>query len=154
MLRITLAVVHLLALGIGLGAIYGRARALHRLRSDSNALSRAFAADSWWGFAAVLWIGSGVWRGLAGTEKSTAYYMTNHVFFAKMGLLALVLVLELWPMVTLIRWRIANGRNHLPPSSALASTGRALARISDLQTLLIVGIVVAAVMMARGFGAA
>ena len=152
MLRITLAAVHLLALGIGLGAIYARARALHRLRSDSHALNRALVADSWWGLAALLWIGSGIWRALAATEKPTAYYMTNRVFLAKMGLLGLVIVLELWPMVTLLRWRVANGRNHLPPSSALASTGRALARISDMQTLLIVAIVVAAVMMTRGYG--
>jgi hypothetical protein len=45
MLRIVLAVLHLLALGIGLGAIYSRARALRRIGASAEALQRAFAAD-------------------------------------------------------------------------------------------------------------
>ena len=48
MLRIALAVIHLLALGIGLGAVYARARALHRVGTAADALGRAFVADSWW----------------------------------------------------------------------------------------------------------
>lgn len=77
MIRIALAVTHLLALGIGLGAIHGRGRALNALAADPGALRRAFAADSWWGIAAVLWIGTGLWRVLAGTEKTPSYYATN-----------------------------------------------------------------------------
>jgi len=153
MLRIALAVLHLLALGIGLGAIYARARALNHVGTSPDALGRAFVADSWWGIAALVWIGTGLWRAIGGTEKSPAYYWSNHVFYGKMGLLVLVLLLELWPMVTLIRWRIAARRDALGPADALAPTGRRLARVSDVQTLLVVGMVVAAVMMARGYGA-
>ncbi|HEX7465323.1 MAG TPA: DUF2214 family protein [Usitatibacter sp.] len=154
MLRIVLAVLHLLALGIGLGAIYSRARALQRVGASALALQRAFAADSWWGAAAALWLITGLWRAIAGTEKSPGYYLTNHIFYAKMGLLVLVLLLEIWPMATLIRWRIAASRRTLPEGVVLASTGRRLARVSDVQTLLIVAMVVAAVLMARGYGAA
>jgi len=153
MLRIALAVLHLLALGIGLGAIYARARALHRVGTAPDALGRAFVADSWWGIAALLWISTGLWRAIAGTEKSPGYYWSNHVFYAKMGLLVLVLLLELWPMITLIRWRAAARRQTLGPSETLAPTGRLLARVSDVQTLLVVGMVAAAVLMARGYGA-
>lgn len=152
MLRIVLAVLHLLALGIGLGAIFTRARALNSVGRAPDSLRRAFAADSWWGLAAILWLTTGLWRALAGTEKSTAYYFSNHIFFAKMGLLALVLLLEIWPMVTLIRWRIAAGRQTLAAPEALGRTSRLLARVSDVQTLLVIAMVVAAVMMARGFG--
>jgi len=151
MLRIVLAVLHLLALGIGLGAIYSRARALQRVGASADALQRAFAADSWWGAAAVLWLTTGLWRAIAGTEKAPSYYMGNHIFRAKMGLLVLVLLLEIWPMVTLIRWRIAAGRRTLPEGMVLASTGRRLARVSDVQTLLVVAMVVAAALMARGY---
>lgn len=151
MLRITLAVLHLLALGIGLGAIYARARALNQVRQDAGALRRAFAADSWWGIAALLWISTGLWRALAGTEKSPSYYWSNHVFYTKMTLLVLILALEVWPMVTLIRWRTAERRGALPEN--LGPTARRFARISDVQTLLVVGIVIAAVLMARGYGA-
>ena len=152
MLRIALAVLHLLALGIGVGAIHGRARALRALTASPDALRRAFAADAWWGIAALAWIATGLWRALAGTEKAPDYYWSNHVFYAKMGLFALVFALELRPMATLTRWRRLSARGALPPASELAPAARTIARLSDVQTALLVAIVVAAVLMARGYG--
>lgn len=149
MLRLTLAALHLLALGIGLGAVWGRARALGGPR-DSRALRRALAADGWWGLAAMLWIGTGVWRLFAGTEKATGYYFANHLFLAKMGLLALVLVLEAWPMITLIRWRADPSRAE---GAAGAAKARRISAISYVETVLVVAMVALAVAMARGFGA-
>lgn len=101
----------------------------------------------------MLWIVSGLWRVLAGTEKTPSYYWQNHIFLAKMGFLILVIALEIWPMATLVRWRRASARKQLPPAANLASTGWRIARISDVQTLLVIAMVVAAVMMARGYGA-
>jgi putative membrane protein len=150
MLRLVLAVAHLIALGIGLGAVWARARGL-REPIDRASLRRAFAADAWWGLAAVLWISTGLWRLLAGTEKPTIYYMQNHLFFAKMGLLAIILLLEIWPMITLIRWRAASRRGSLDPVR-LTAKARSIRTISYLQALLILGMVVAAAGMARGFG--
>ena len=152
-LRIALAALHLIALGIGLGAIYCRARALNRLRDGESALLAAFAADNWWGIAAVLWITTGLWRAMGGFEKAPSYYWSNHVFYAKMGFLVVILLLEIWPMSTLIRWRIAARRGPVVVSPAHVVTGRWLARVSDVQSLLIICMVVAAVMMARGYGA-
>ena len=151
MLRITLAVIHLLALGIGLGAVFARARALGERPLDRGSARRAFAADSWWGLAAVLWIGSGLWRLLAGTEKATSYYVANHVFFAKMGFLAAILLLELWPAITLVRWRriAARSGSSWTPDASSAAKMRA---ISHLEAALVVAMVCAAVMMARGYG--
>src|SRR4051812_35266507 len=119
MLRITLAVLHLLALGVGLGAIYARARALNTIESP-DAMRRVLAADAWWGIAALLWIGTGLWRAFAGTEKPSGYYWSNHVFYAKMGLLLVVLLLELVPMVALIGWRRAVAAGTLPATADLA----------------------------------
>jgi len=151
MLRLVLASLHLLALGIGLGAIWTRARCLSG-PMDEAALRRAFTADSWWGLAAVLWISTGVWRLMAGTEKPTTYYMANHVFFAKMGLFALVLLLEVVPMVTLIRWRLAlRKRSGIATLVASSGAGR-IALLSYIETLLVVAIIAAAVTMARGVG--
>ena len=149
MLRLALAVLHLLALGIGLGAVWARARALGG-PVDARSVRRALVADAWWGIAAALWIGTGLWRLLAGTEKATAYYLQNHAFYAKMGLLALILVLEVWPMVTLGRWRADVGRAEGTRGAAAA---RRIATISYVEALLTVGMVVAAVAMARGYGA-
>ena len=143
-LRWMLAAAHLLALGIGLGAVWVRARAL-RSDLDGGALRRAFAADSFWGLAGALWIGSGLWRLLAGTEKSTGYYLQNHMFFAKIGFLVLLLLLELWPMVTLVRWR----RGVTPD----VRRARRIAGISYAQAALVVLMVFAATAMARGIGA-
>ena len=151
MLRVTLAVLHLLALGIGLGAVWARGNALSG-PLDLPAMHRAFRADSWWGLAAGLWIATGVWRLFAGTEKAREYYFHNHVFFAKMAFLVIILVLEVWPMVTLIRWRQIAGRGTSAwnPNPAAA---RRIARISRIEAALVVGMVIAAVAMARGYGA-
>ena len=65
MLRWLLAAIHLLALGLGLGAVWVRARALGADPADHGTLGRALAADSAWGAAAFLWIGTGLWRLLA-----------------------------------------------------------------------------------------
>jgi putative membrane protein len=148
MIRWVLAALHLLGFGIGLGAVWARARSLGSRPLDLPALRRTFAADSWWGLSAIVLIGTGLWRLLAATEKPTAYYLSNHVFFAKMGLLGGILVLELWPMVTLIRWRMLVAKGSLPDPSP----GPALARVSYIQTLLLIGMVLAATAMARGMG--
>jgi putative membrane protein len=152
MLRIILAVAHLVALVMGMSSIDMRARSLRRLRTEPNALRNAFTADTMWGIAAALWISTGLWRWFAGTEKSPAYYPNNHIFLAKMGFLLLILLLEIWPMVTLIRWRIAAKNGTLPPMDQLAETGGKLAIVSRVQALLVFAMLIAAVMMARGYG--
>lgn len=157
MLRILLAWVHLLALGIGMGAVYARARAMGKVGQVPDALRRAATADAWWGVAALLWLSTGIWRALAGTEKAWAYYASNHVFYAKMGMFALVFLLELWPMITLGRWRRQLGADGGAAFAAGDTTvprkAWRIARISDVQLLLLLGMVLAAVMMARGYGA-
>ncbi len=148
-LRLALAWLHLLALGIGLGAVYTRARSLSERPLITSAVRRAFVADTWWGVAAILWIGTGLWRLLGNTEKGTSYYLHNHVFFLKMGLFIFVLTLEVWPMISLIRWRKLGSGEGWQPDEATASR---IVKISYLELGLIIGIVLAAVTMARGFG--
>ena len=152
MLRLALAWIHLLALGIGLAAVWGRASALSGA-SDSSQLKRAFTADAWWGLAAGLWLITGLWRLAAGTEQDTGYYMANHAFFAKMGFLAVILALEIWPMITLIRWRAATGRGTAPDTVADVASARRIATISHTQATLVALMVFAAAAMARGYGA-
>ena len=142
-----LAAFHLLALGIGLGAVWARGRAL-RTNPDASGVRRALLADTIWGTAAVLWIGTGLWRLLGGYEKGTAYYLHNHVFLTKMALFLVILVLEVGPMVTLIRWRLRIGRGE-PIDTRAASR---IATISFVQAWLVVLMVFAATAMARGFG--
>ena len=142
-----LASLHLLALGIGLGAVWFRGQAL-RSRLDAAGLRMVFQADNFWGLAALLWISTGVWRVLAGVEKNTEYYFQNHFFLTKMALLVVILVLEVQPMRTLIGWRrrLAAGEQ---PATTLAP---ALARTSTIQAALIALMVFLAAARARGYG--
>jgi putative membrane protein len=152
MLRLLLAALHLIALGLGLGAVLSRGTAL-REAASAGSLRRAFRADVLWGIAALLWITTGLWRLFGETEKSTGYYFQNHFFLAKMGFLVLVLLLEIWPMITLTRWRRALGRGESPEAVAAPDDARKIALISHIQAALVVLMVFAAVAMARGYGA-
>jgi putative membrane protein len=147
MLRTVIAALHLLALGIGLGAIVARARAL-RGPVDASRLPAVFRADSLWAVAALLWISTGLWRAFGGLEKGGAFYLGSTAFWIKMTLLGVVLVLEVWPMVTLIRWRVAHARG----DALDLRSAPALARISLAQTVIVVAMVFVASAMARGLG--
>lgn len=152
MLRIALAGFHLIALGLGLGAVLARGTALREVLAPGS-LRRAFRADGVWGISFGLWLVTGLWRLFGETEKSVGYYMTNHVFFMKMGFLVIILALEIWPMITLIRWRAALGKGEAPETVADVAAARRIAIISHVQATLIVLMVFAAAAMARGYGA-
>ena len=126
--------------------MWARGRALSATKTAAD-LPRAFVADNLWGLAAVLWIATGLVRLLAGLEKGTSYYLHDHMFRAKMGLFFAILLLEVWPMATLIRWRLAVRRGSAVDTGAAPS----LARISRIQAGLVVLMVFAATAIARGF---
>lgn len=150
--RIALAALHLLALGIGLGAILARWITLRRPLSPDS-VRRVLHFDNQWGLAAMLWIVTGLWRWLGSIEKSTAYYNANHWFYAKMALFALVFALEIRPMLTLIRWRRALRRGTDVEQLPGIQIAREMSNTSAIQALLVVAMVVLATMMARGYGA-
>ena len=145
-LRWLLAAVHLIALGVGMGAVFARGLALRKPETKGS-LDRAFLADSYWGLSAILWIGTGLWRLFGEYEKTLGYYLDSSMFWVKMGLLAGILLLELWPMVVLIQWRFAVRAKETIDLSPAPK----IARISYLQTAILVVMVLAATAMARGF---
>jgi putative membrane protein len=151
MLRITLAAFHLIALGLGMGAVLRRGTTLREpLTTDS--LRRAFSADSLWGGAAALWVVTGVWRMAAGIEKPREYYEMNYVFIVKMVLFVLILLLEIMPIVTLTKWRRELRAGHDPGVFAQVFKAKRIGIMSHVQALLLVLMVFAAVTMARGYG--
>jgi putative membrane protein len=70
------------------------------------------------------------------------------MFHAKMGLFVAVLLLEAWPMVTLIRWRIAKARGAAIDTTPMGT----FVWINHLETAAILLMPLAAVAMARGVG--
>lgn len=152
MLRIALAVLHLLALGIGLSAVLARASFLKE-KPTPLTVRRVLRADLEWGLAAALWIGTGLWRWLAGTEKDPSYYIANHLFLTKMAVFVLIFGLEVWPILTFTKWRTAIAKGAAPEAVADPGTASRLATISNVQALLVVVMIALAVSMARGFGA-
>lgn len=141
-----LGAVHLLAFAVAFAAVLARGTALRRMVTEGADVRRALLADNGWGLAAVVLLITGLLRAFAGYEKGTDYYLHQPLFHIKMTLFIIILLLEIWPMVVLIKWRIALRRG------ASIDIGRAtlFARISHLQALLIVLMAIAASGMARG----
>ena len=148
-IRWIFAALHLLALGIGLGAIWWRARAL-RSTLDLDGIRRVLYADNLWGIAAVLWILTGLARAFAGLEKGTGYYLNSSAFWIKMALLAIILLLEIWPASTWVRWRIRMARGEEIDVDTRRTS--LFASISIIQSALIIAMIFAATAMARGLG--
>jgi putative membrane protein len=138
---------HLLALAIGLPSVFLRGRAL-KGPLDADGLRRLFAADNVWGLAALLWLVTGLLRAFGGLEKGTAFYLASVLFWIKMALFVAVVALEVWPMMTFIRWRAAQRRGRHPDVSPAPT----LYIINHVELALVVVIVFVASFMARGFG--
>ena len=143
--RWLLAAVHLLALGIGLGAIVVRGGAL-RGKLDNESVQRVLHADTWWGIAALLWISTGVTRAFFGFEKGTAFYLGSAAFWTKMAFLLIILVLEIGPASTFVQWRIRSRRSEAIDTRR----ARLYSRTSFIQAGLVVLMVFAATAIARG----
>ena len=144
-----LSALHVLALGLGLGSVFMRGRYLRGLRDgpEARVLDRLFAADSIWGVAALLWLVTGLARAFGHIEKAPDFYLRNGFFWVKMTLFAAVFALEIWPMVTFIRWRSAGRHGRpLPKFDRLSR----LVLVDDLETGLVVVIPFLAAAMARG----
>ena len=147
MMAAIVSALHVLALAMGLPSVYLRGRAL-KGRLDREGLTRLFAADNVWGIAAGLWIVTGLLRAFGGLEKGSQFYLQSPLFWAKMTLFVAVIILEIRPMVTFIRWRRALGRGQVPETSG----ARALYIVNHIEMALVVVIVFVASFMARGFG--
>lgn len=147
LVRWLLATLHLLAFGFALASILRRTWALRRATVPA-ALRSVFRADTGWGLSALVLIVTGLIRAFSGYEKGADYYLHEPLFHVKMTLLVVILVLEVPSMLALMRWR-ASLRKGTAPNLRKA---RSYARLSVIQTILLVLMVFAATGMARGVG--
>ena len=142
-----LASLHILTFGVGFYAIWTRANAFKKLK-DVSGLNEVFKADNLWSIAALLWIATGLWRAFGGLAKGSDYYLHSKTFIAKMAVFLLVFIIEIKPMVTLIRWRIKRKKNE----AIDFSSARLLSVLSQIELVLVTIIVFLATAMARGIG--
>jgi putative membrane protein len=147
MLSAVVSSLHLLALALGLPAVFLRGRAL-KGSLDAEGLRRLLAADNVWGIAALLWIVTGLLRAFGGLEKGADFYLRSPLFWTKMALFLVVLLLEIRPMGTFIRWRIRLGRGETIDTGAAG----ALYTLNHVELAIVVVMVFVASLMARGVG--
>ena len=142
----SLAAIHLLAFALGFWAVLTRGTAFSRLEAGTGEARRVLMADNLWGISAAILLVTGGLRAFGGYEKGTDYYLHQPLFHLKMTLFILILLLEVAPMVALIKWRIALGRG-----SAIDTVhAKLFARFSHIEALLVLLMVIAATGMARG----
>ncbi|RRW54339.1 MULTISPECIES: DUF2214 family protein [Pseudomonas] len=141
-----LAAIHLFAFALAFWAALTRGTAFRKLSAGTGEVRRVLLADNLWGLSALTLLITGAMRAFGGYEKGSDYYLHQPLFHLKMTLFLLILLMELAPMITLIKWRIASSRG------AALDSGRAksYARISHVEALLLILMMVAATGMARG----
>ena len=115
----------------------------------SSGLRLAANLDRGYGASAMLLLGVGFGRVFFGT-KAASFYLSNPMFWTKMGLFATVAVLSIPPTVQLVQWtKQANvGRGFLPSDEQVSGIRRWL--IAEAGVLVLIPFVAAA--MARGYG--
>ena len=101
-----LAALHYIALALGFAGILIRLRGLRQIHDGNPELAPVYFGDNLWGAAAGLWLITGLLRAFGGFEKGTEFYLHSHWFYLRMILFVVVVVLEIYPMTTLIRWRM------------------------------------------------
>ena len=144
-----LSTLHLLALALGLPGVVLRATALGALRrGEPGAEARVLRADNAWGAAAVLWLATGLLRAFGPFEKGPGYYLHSTPFLLKLGCFGAILALEVLPMITFLRWRVAQARKGPLDLSRLPL----LHRLTQAEVGLTLAMPFLASLMARGVG--
>jgi putative membrane protein len=105
--------------------------------------------DAHYGLAAVTILIAGYFR-VTQFEKGTDYYLSNSWFIAKMALFALVGILSIYPTVLFLSWKKNIQRGEAPVISGHTYTRIRICLFLELAAML--GILLAAPLMARGFG--
>ncbi|MDB5814334.1 MAG: hypothetical protein JWN23_1451 [Rhodocyclales bacterium] len=106
--------------------------------------------DMWYGIFAVVIVVVGFMR-VFYFEKGSAYYFSNHFFWAKLGLFAVVGLLSIYPTVQFLAWRKDTRQGKAPVITEKQFSSLRL--ILRLEVILLIAIVFCASMMAKGVSA-
>lgn len=148
-LEAILAYLHLLAI-LTMVVFIASEAALCRVEwLNAAVVERLAKVDRIYGIAAVAVIATGVARTWWGM-KGTAWYWTNPLLHLKLTLFIIVGLISIFPTMRYLRWRKALRATGALPAEAEVRKTRKLVMI---QAHLIALIPLAAVFLARGFGA-
>lgn len=145
---LVLAILHHL-LVFSLAGLLAVELALVRPGVGGATLKALGALDAAYGATATLILAVGFSRVFFG-GKGAAFYLSNPVFWAKIGAFAVVGLLSIAPTVLILRWRkrAKAEAGFTPPTGEVAAARRVLL----LEVLIFALIPVFAAMMARGYG--
>ena len=147
MLAALASALHIFFIAMMVAAFYMRCLHLHQEDiAKPERMKKVFFWDNLSLLVVSIAMAVGVWR--MWLEKGPSYYLQNHMFWAKMGILAIGMVAE-WPiMMRLIRWRIELRRGEKPDTSGLAR----LRKHEIFEAVGLPCVILAAALMARGYG--
>lgn len=107
-------------------------------------------ADNGNGIGSILLFGAGFWRLFGELEKPLAFYTQNPVFWHKMGALAVMVALEMYPQYVVFPWHIRHSRKK--PIEPKPGQFERMFKLCCLQLPCIVIVIVCAALMSRGIG--
>jgi len=103
--------------------------------------------DAWYGLSSVALIAAGLLR-VYYFEKGGEFYLKSPFFLLKIALFVIVGLLSIYPTMQFIKWRSATRAGQAPSVDERVSARIAL--LLKLEMLLLLAIVVAASLMAKG----
>ncbi len=122
------------------------------LISDSLSIEdaqRIRRADKFYGLAAASVVLFGLLRVFL-FDKGADYYFSNSYFLLKLGLLVTIGLLSIYPTFTYLRWKQVLSRGEAPIISARLALR--LRRLIHYQLTGIIGVLICASLVARGYG--
>lgn len=134
-------------LGIALAATFGTLRLVALRRKDVQGTR---LADNGNGIAAILLFGAGFWRLFAELEKPLGFYTANPIFWTKMGVVAVMVGLEMYPQYVVLPWHIRHSRKQ--PIEPKPGQFERMFKLCALQLPCILVLIVCAALMSRGVG--
>lgn len=112
-------------------------------------VERLAKIDAIYGLSAMLVLATGLARVFWGV-KGSGWYWSNPLLYVKLGLFAAIALLSIRPTIAFLRWRRAlRATGALPEEAAV----RRVRRLVMVQAHLVPVVPLAAVFLARGFGA-
>lgn len=136
--------IHFLGLVLVSGTLMAETLLLRKQLSGLE-LRRLAMLDGAYGMSILVLLAGGFLQWFAGS-KPASFYTGNHVFWAKLGLVALVALISVWPTI----WFIRNRKRPDADRVAVPGSVRTLVRL-EMALLLVIPLL--AVLMARGVGA-